>query len=166
MKTINIKLGIKEILGIVIIIIMLSFSFSNLTYDARFRFGNVILIDTLTGNLKLDNTKDIYVNTAYLNSYLRIFDGNDIDHPYWMRINYALQKLTFLDSVNTVYNFAFDGEQSIDLDSCGISILDTGGIYCKYTDVFTSSGDSSGMTQEGVIKVEISGVDRYILLYK
>ena len=74
MKTINIKLGIKEILGIVIIIIMLSFSFSNLTYDARFRFGNVILIDTLTGSLKLDNTKDIYVNTAYLNSYLRILE--------------------------------------------------------------------------------------------
>lgn len=55
MKTINIKLGIKEILGIVIIIIMLSFSFSNLTYDARFRFGNVILLDTLTGSLKVQS---------------------------------------------------------------------------------------------------------------
>lgn len=168
MKEINLKLGLKELIGIILIVILISFGVSTLENSIKFRFGSVVLVDTLAGDLKVGDYewKSIYAN-EHFGAYVKLLDNNVPESPHWLYIYYALQNAVFTDELNTVFDFQFDGNNSVKLDSCGITIQNAAGTdYMKIYDVFSSAGDSSGMTQEGIIKVDVDGVDRYILLYK
>jgi hypothetical protein len=169
MKEINLKLGLKELIGIILIVILISFGVSTLENSIKFRFGSVVLVDTLSGDLKVGDytVKSIYAN-EYFGNYLKLLDNNVPDSPHWLYIYYALQNATFTDELNTVFDFQFDGNNSVLLDSCGVTIQNAAGTdYLKITDVFSQSGDSSGVyTADGIIKLKVNGVDRYIQLYK
>lgn len=169
MKEINFKIGIKELIGIILIVILVSFGVSSLENSIKFRFGSVVLVDTIAGDLKIGETtvKSIYANEYYGN-YLKLLDNNVPEDPHWLFMYYALQNVIFTDEVNTVFDFQFDGNQSVLLDSCGITIQNAAGSdYLKITDRFSQRGDSSGVyTEDGIIMLKVNGVDRYIQLYK
>lgn len=55
MKEINLKLGLKELIGIILIVVFISFGVSEIENTIKFKFGSVVLVDTLTGSLKVSS---------------------------------------------------------------------------------------------------------------
>jgi len=142
--------------------------------EPKFRFGSVVLTDTLTGSLKIGvaGSEDFYTDETFTNG-LKIFDNNVPEDVNTLHIYYALQEVVFkdllgADSLKTKFTFMFSPSRSIYLDTNGITIQNyPTSNTMTITKNFSQNGDSTGvLTPDGILQLEVNGVTRYLQLYK
>jgi hypothetical protein len=144
MKSINIKLGLKEIIGILIILILFNYGFYEIQ-DYKFRFGNVVLLDTLTGSVKL-KTGNYYGDSIYMLGW--IYSGSGIETPAGFHLDrnnsfidndgFDMQYNTYEKGIHSFLNGAVT-EMTIDTTDGvraykGIMIDETNGLFIPGND--------------------------------